>query len=157
MKDNARVTAGVTASARTTGSGRARQREKEREEAAACQKERSLLNLSVVIPEGGTEAGDKFHRERRPLSRTSTRNVSADAGRGIGRVNGWLVGRGDRAIHPPSFTHQPLFSVLPPFTLASSSRPSRPRRKSLRLTGSHGITGTRDIYASAARRPGHYP
>lgn len=39
-------------------------------------------------------------------------------------------------------------------SIVSSPRPRPPkpaatRRKSLRLTGSHGITGTRDIYASA--------
>jgi len=44
---------------------------------------------------------------------------------------------GDRAILTPS----PLL----PHALSSVAT----RRKSLRLTGSHGITGTRDIYASA--------
>lgn len=51
-------------------------------------------------------------------------------------MNGWLVGRrpSDSARSPP-LPH-------PPSSVAT-------RRKSLRLTGSHGITGTRDIYASA--------
>lgn len=56
--------------------------------------------------------------------------------RGMVGVNGWLVGRrpSDSARSPP-LPH-------PPSSVAT-------RRKSLRLTGSHGITGTRDIYASA--------
>lgn len=47
---------------------------------------------------------------------------------------------GDRAILPPrlslSLSHPSSFIAI--------------RRKSLRLTGSHGITGTRDIYASVS-------
>lgn len=51
-------------------------------------------------------------------------------------VNGWLVGR-----RPSDSAPSPLLPH-PPSSVAT-------RRKSLRLTGSHGITGTRDIYASA--------
>lgn len=51
-------------------------------------------------------------------------------------VNGWLVGRRPSVSAPSSLLpHPPSFVAT--------------RRKSLRLTGSHGITGTRDIYASA--------
>lgn len=58
-------------------------------------------------------------------------------------MNGWLVGRRPSRSASPSRCHHcfplPLF---PPVSTAT-------RHKSLRLTGSHGITGTRDIYASA--------
>lgn len=68
---------------------------------------------------------------------------------------------GDRAIqlslpHPPSRFPPPLLarpSPAPPslrlYSLPRPPSPAATRRKSLRLTGSHGITGTRDIYASA--------
>lgn len=52
-------------------------------------------------------------------------------------VNGWLVGR-----RPSDST--------PSLSLSHPSSSVATRRKSLRLTGSHGITGTRDIYASAS-------
>ena len=51
-------------------------------------------------------------------------------------VNSWLVGR-----RPSDSTPSPL--------LPHPSSSVATQRKSLRLTGSHGITGTRDIYASA--------
>lgn len=49
---------------------------------------------------------------------------------------------GDRAVMLP-FPPSPPSHPRPPSFVAT-------RRKSLRLTGSHGITGTRDIYASAS-------
>lgn len=49
---------------------------------------------------------------------------------------------GDRAVMLP-FPPSPPPHPRPPSFVAT-------RRKSLRLTGSHGITGTRDIYASAS-------
>jgi len=51
-------------------------------------------------------------------------------------VNSWLVGR-----RPSDSTPSPL--------LPHPSSSVATQRKSLRLTGSHGITGTWDIYASA--------
>lgn len=51
----------------------------------------------------------------------------------------WLAG--DRAVMLPFPPSPPSHPRSPSFVAT--------RRKSLRLTGSHGITGTRDIYASA--------
>lgn len=48
------------------------------------------------------------------------------------------------AISPLPFASAPSLVSSPRPPLAAATR-----RKSLRLTGSHGITGTRDIYASA--------
>lgn len=78
-----------------------------------------------------------------------TRNVSRRARAGARSLVGgeWL------ARWPATEQLSLLFSPSS-LSIVSSPRPRPPkpaatRRKSLRLTGSHGITGTRDIYASA--------
>jgi len=66
------------------------------------------------------------------------------------RVNGWLVGR--RPSRALSFSLSLSLCLDAAAALLSFAHPltsAATRRKSLRLTGSHGITGTRDIYASA--------
>lgn len=79
-----------------------------------------VVNLSVVIQEGGT-VGDKFHREHRPpLLRNQFETCTPAAAR----------------LSPPRW----LDWLYPPFDW---------RDKSLRLTGSCRITGTGDIYASS--------
>lgn len=79
-----------------------------------------VVNLSVVIQEGGT-VGDKFHREHRPpLLRNQFETCTPAAAR----------------LSPPRW----LDWLYPPFDW---------RDKSLRLTGSRRITGTGDIYASS--------
>lgn len=69
------------------------------------------------------------------------------------RAHGALAGAGDgRGEWLARWPATERFCPLVPLSL-SLSHPSSSvatRRKSLRLTGSHGITGTRDIYASAS-------
>lgn len=98
-----------------------------------------VVNLSVVIQEGGT-VGDKFHREHRPPLLRNQFETCTPA-----------------APFLPSLPPSPprwLGSLLPPSPLYP---PFDWRDKSLRLTGSRRITGTGDIYARLAHRPGHYP
>lgn len=75
---------------------------RDRGERAPGQKERSLLNLSVVIRGRNRGRGDKFHREHRPLLRTSARGTLA------GLVGGeWLA-------RWPATEQLSLLSPLPP-------------------------------------------
>lgn len=100
-----------------------------------------VVNLSVVIQEGGT-VGDKFHREHRPpLLRNQFETCTPAAP--------FLP-----SLPPPRSPPRWLGSLLPPSPLYP---PFDWRDKSLRLTGSRRITGTGDIYARLAHRPGHYP
>ena len=146
---------------KTTRTGE-RERERERERAAFPkgdekgdaagataereQKGEDLVNLSVVIRGRNRRRGTNsiasialFCEPARNLHpRRPTHPLFPRGEWATGWFVGWLLGF---AATPPL---QPL---IYPYD----------RRKSLRLTGSRRITGTRDIYASSPRRPGHYP